>query len=89
MEEQSPPLDLEHEWEMAAGGPCGRCGERKLRFRNGVCWDCAIQLDEQAERAQLKAERVRRFAKAHNARIDRNKRGKPQGARTSSEPPVA
>ena len=64
MEEPEQPLDPEHEWEMAAGDPCGRCGERKLRFRNGVCWDCANQLDEKAERDEAKKALFKRAAKA-------------------------
>ena len=63
-------------WDLAAGDPCPRCGKASLRFKDGVCLPCVAELVERADRKERVRQRFLRFAKAHNARVDkRNKRG--------------
>ena len=63
-------------WDLAAGDLCPRCEKPALRFKAGVCLPCVADLGAQADRKERIRQRLLRFAKAHNARVDkRNKRG--------------
>lgn len=63
------------DWEMARGKVCPRCGQEALRFRprDGVCTNCARDLDEKQDRDDNKRARQLKFIKQHNARIDRKR----------------
>ena len=65
------------DWQKLGGAKCPRCGQDALRFRprDGVCISCAQELDEKETRDECKKRRFLRFMKAHNARIERNKKG--------------
>ena len=64
------------DWEKVQGDLCPRCSKPSLRFRDGVCLPCVAELGAQADRKERIRQRMLRFAKAHNARVDkRNKRG--------------
>ena len=63
-------------WDLAAGDLCPRCEKPALRFKAGVCLPCVADLGAQADRKERLRQRFLRFAKAHNARVDRlTKRG--------------
>ena len=78
------------DWDTI-GDPCPRCGELVVRFRDGVCIQCAEKLVEQADRKERLRQRFLRLMKAHNARVDKRKRrgparaGPPQQHRSSIE----
>ena len=61
-------------WEKAEGDLCPRCSRPSLRFKDGVCLPCGADLVESADRKERLRQRFLRFRKAHNARIDRNKK---------------
>ena len=64
------------DWDLVAGDLCPRCEKPALRFKDGVCPPCVADLAERADRKERLRQRFLRFAKAHNARVDkRNKRG--------------
>lgn len=64
------------DWDKLAGDLCPRCGKPSLRFKDGVCFPCNADLWIEADRKERKRQRLLRFAKAHNARVDRrNQRG--------------
>lgn len=64
------------EWERLSGAKCPRCGQDALLFRpeDGVCIFCAQALNEKELQDERKRARFLRFMRAHNARIDRNRK---------------
>lgn len=66
------------DWDKLSGAKCPRCGNDALRFRpqDGVCIFCAQELNEKELRDERSKERFIRYMKAHNARIDRNKKAR-------------
>ena len=66
----------ESDWEKLNGAKCPRCGQDALRFRpeDGVCIFCAQKMNERELSEENKKARFLRFMRAHNARIDRNKK---------------
>jgi len=69
-------VNSQADWDKLGGANCPRCGQDAIRFRpeDGVCIHCAQALNEKELRDERKRARFLRFMKAHNARIDRNKR---------------
>ncbi len=65
------------DWEASGGAFCPRCNEEAVRFRpqDGVCRKCADALNEKQDRDEKKRAKFLRFVKAHNARIDKKRRG--------------
>ena len=66
-------------WRRGAWGDpiiCPRCKQEASRFKDGVCFSCVADIWILADRKERLRQRFLRFAKAHNARVDkRNKRG--------------
>lgn len=63
-------------WDQLQDVLCPRCGKPALRFKDGLCYPCVADLWIVADRKERTRQRFLRFAKAHNARVDkRNKRG--------------
>lgn len=64
------------EWDRLGGAKCPKCGEDALRFRpeDGVCIFCAGVLNEKELRDERARVRFLKHMKAHNARIDRNRK---------------
>ena len=69
--------EAQADWDNLDGAKCPRCGKDAVRFRpeDGVCIFCAGVLNEKELRDESKRTRFLRYMKAHNARIDRNRRG--------------
>lgn len=65
------------DWQKLDGAKCPRCGQDALYFRpqDGVCISCAWWLNEQMERKETQQRKAAKFIKAHNARIDKKRRG--------------
>lgn len=65
------------EWDLAGGAFCSRCGQEAVRFRpeDGVCHQCARDLNLKQDQDDLKMAKQIKFYKKHNARVDKRKRG--------------
>lgn len=59
------------DWKQAGGAVCPRCNQEAVRFRpeDGVCLQCAKDLNEKVDRDEKKRARQLKFIKQHNARI--------------------
>lgn len=66
----------QEDWEASGGVICPRCGEEAIRFRSedGVCRQCADFLNDKKFSDDKKRAKFLRFVKAHNARIEKNRR---------------
>jgi len=65
------------DWEASGGAICPSCKEEAVRFRpqDGVCRQCADSLNKKYFKDEKKRDNLRKFIKAHNARIDKKRRG--------------
>ena len=61
-------------WELLEGDLCPRCNGPALRFKDGLCLPCGAELVKEADRKERLRQRLLRFARAHNARVDRYNR---------------
>lgn len=66
----------QQEWEASGGARCPRCHQEAVRFRvqDGVCRQCADELNDKKFSDEQKRIKILGFVKAHNARIDKRKR---------------
>lgn len=63
-------------WEASGGAFCPKCHQEVVRFRpeDGLCRQCADELNEKHFNDEKKRDKFLRFVKAHNARIDKRRR---------------
>ena len=63
------------DWERLNGAVCPRCNHDALRYRpeDGVCRDCAEELNEKQDRDDNKRARQLKFIRQHNARITKKR----------------
>jgi len=68
----------ESDWEKLNGAKCPQCGKDVLQFdpHRGVCISCARDMDEKEWREAKRREKLLRYVKSHNARIDKRNRAR-------------
>jgi len=71
-----PYIATAEDWEAARGVDCPKCGKEVVRLRpqDGICLQCASALDNKYFKDKRKRDRLLKYIKAHNARVEGKKK---------------